>query len=58
MHPAWRGQGHRWAIWQAALALVERHGWQPVFKTARMYAGPAPTLDLARIYGVTSFELG
>lgn len=42
----------------AAVALVERHGWQPVFETARMYAGPAPTLDLARIYGVTSFELG
>jgi len=117
VHPAWRGQGHGWAIWQAAMArlagrtigldgvpaqqdnyrrsgfepagaerlftalradvageepvfldipachpaavaLVERHGWRPVFETARMYAGPAPQLDLARIYGVTSFELG
>ena len=42
----------------AAVALVERHGWRPVFETARMYAGSTPQLDLARIYGVTSFELG
>ena len=46
------------AGYPAAVALVQRHGWQPVFETARMYAGPAPTLDPARIYGVTSFELG
>ena len=42
----------------AAVALVARLGWQPMFETARMYAGPAPDLELARIYGVTSFELG
>ncbi len=42
----------------AALALAARHGLQPVFETARMYAGPAPSLPLNQIYGVTSFELG
>ncbi|MCF3630644.1 GNAT family N-acetyltransferase [Thalassospiraceae bacterium LMO-SO8] len=30
----------------------------PVFETARMYTGPAPTIDIPRIYGVTTFELG
>jgi hypothetical protein len=28
------------------------------FETARMYTGPAPDVDLAGIYGVTTFELG
>lgn len=42
----------------AAVALAKRHGLEPVFETARMYRGPAPTLPLANIYGITSFELG
>ncbi|HEX6979490.1 MAG TPA: GNAT family N-acetyltransferase [Alphaproteobacteria bacterium] len=42
----------------AAVALAERHGMTPVFETARMYTGPAPAVDLARVFGVTSFELG
>jgi hypothetical protein len=29
-----------------------------VFATARMYTGPAPAIDLDRVFGVTSFELG
>ncbi|MBA4741611.1 MAG: GNAT family N-acetyltransferase [Azoarcus sp.] len=41
-----------------ALALVARHGMHPQFETARMYAGPAPTLPVERIYGMTSFEIG
>ena len=41
-----------------ALRLAERDGLKPVFETARMYTGPAPDLPLARLYGVTSFELG
>ena len=41
-----------------ALALVRRHGMSAVFETARMYTGPAPSLPMARLYGVTSFELG
>ncbi len=42
----------------AAVALAERRGMQRVFETARMYAGPAPELPVARIFGVTSFEIG
>jgi len=41
-----------------ALALVNRHGMEPVFDTARMYRGKAPQLPLQRIFGITSFELG
>ncbi|ORE98192.1 GNAT family N-acetyltransferase [Aurantimonas sp. 22II-16-19i] len=42
----------------AAIALAERHGLKPVFETARMVKGEAPSLPLAEIFGVTSFELG
>lgn len=44
----------------AARRLAEAAGLRPVFETARMYAGPrpAPDLPLARIFGITSFELG
>jgi GNAT superfamily N-acetyltransferase len=42
----------------AAQALAHAQGLQPVFHTARMYAGPAPALALERVFGVTSFELG
>ncbi|WP_346838940.1 GNAT family N-acetyltransferase [Microbulbifer sp. SAOS-129_SWC] len=41
-----------------ACALVQRHGMEKVFETARMYLGEAPQLPLQRLYGVTSFELG
>ncbi|MCG8508487.1 MAG: GNAT family N-acetyltransferase [Rhodospirillales bacterium] len=40
------------------LALARDLGLKPVFETARMYTGPAPQIDLGRIFGVTSFELG
>ena len=39
-------------------ALAARHDLQPVFETARMYAGGALALPLQHIYGITSFELG
>lgn len=42
----------------AARALVLRRGMTQVFATARMYTGPAPAIDLDRVFGVTSFELG
>ena len=42
----------------AARALAARHGLQPVFETARMYAGGMLALPLDRIYGITTFELG
>lgn len=41
-----------------ALALAQRYGMQQVFGTARMYCNGAPELPLARIFGITSFELG
>jgi hypothetical protein len=30
----------------------------PAFETARMYTGPTPPIPLAKLFGVTSFELG
>lgn len=42
----------------AATALARGLGLAPVFETARMWRGPAPAEDLARSFGVASFELG
>ncbi|MFH8889413.1 GNAT family N-acetyltransferase [Streptomyces sp. NPDC017949] len=42
----------------AATALAAGLGLAPVFETARMYTGAAPELDLGRLYGITSLELG
>ncbi len=42
----------------AALDLAKAYGLSPVFETARMYRGAAPSLPIDRIYGVTTFELG
>jgi hypothetical protein len=41
-----------------AVKLAERHGMSPSFETARMYTGPAWPIPMARLYGVTTFELG
>jgi len=41
-----------------AVALAQAHGLQPVFETARMYTGAIRPLRLARVFGVTTFELG
>jgi GNAT superfamily N-acetyltransferase len=43
---------------QEAVTLVQRLGLVPVFETARMYTGAIPRLQLKRVYGVTTFELG
>jgi len=43
---------------KAAVRLAEELGLKPAFETARMYTGPEPKIDLARLYGVTTFELG
>jgi Acetyltransferase (GNAT) domain len=42
----------------AGRALATRHGMTPVFSTVRMYDGPPPVLELERIFGVTTLELG
>jgi GNAT superfamily N-acetyltransferase len=41
-----------------AVALAEDLGLVPVFETARMYTGAIPQLQLERVFGVTTFELG
>ena len=41
-----------------ATALAAALGLSPAFETARMYRGPAPAIDLGRLYGVATFELG
>jgi len=42
----------------AAMDFVRRHRMEEVFGCARMYLGPAPDVAHARIFGVTTFELG
>jgi hypothetical protein len=41
-----------------AVALAQAHGLAPVFETARMYTGPIRPLQLSRVFGVATFELG
>ncbi|MGI9368465.1 MAG: GNAT family N-acetyltransferase [Ruegeria sp.] len=41
-----------------AFALAEKLELEKVFETARMYSDHEPDIDLNRIFGVTSFELG
>ena len=43
---------------RAAAALVQRYNMRPVFETIRMYRGPAPEIDLDKVFGVTTLELG
>ncbi|MBI4974073.1 GNAT family N-acetyltransferase [Candidatus Roizmanbacteria bacterium] len=41
-----------------AVNLAQKYHLLPIFKTARMYTREPPTLDLKKIFGVTTFELG
>jgi len=41
-----------------AVALTKRHKMKPMFETARMYTKEPPKIDLNKIFGVTTFELG
>ncbi|WP_170331601.1 GNAT family N-acetyltransferase [Ruegeria arenilitoris] len=43
---------------EAAFALATKLGLEKVFETARMYSNYKPDIDLSRIFGVTTFELG
>ncbi len=43
---------------KAAEALVKEHDLEEVFVTVRMYTGAEPEMDMDKIFGVTSFELG
>lgn len=42
----------------AVAAWARAQGLEPTFPTARMYRGPAPSLDLSRLYGLTALEVG
>jgi ribosomal protein S18 acetylase RimI-like enzyme len=42
----------------AAVALAQQYGMTSVFETARMYTKAAPPVPLARVFGITTFELG
>jgi Acetyltransferase (GNAT) domain len=42
----------------AAQKLIRELSLSPVFETARMYTGPDPVVDLSKLFGVTTFELG
>lgn len=43
---------------EPAMRFAESLGMHQVFGTARMYNGPAPDIQLDRIFGITTFELG
>lgn len=43
---------------RAAVDLALSLGLAPMFETARMYRGPAPQIDTAKVFGITTFELG
>jgi GNAT superfamily N-acetyltransferase len=46
------------AVNREAVALAKDFGLVPVFETARMYTGAIPQVQLDRVFGVTTFELG
>lgn len=41
-----------------ALSLMTKYGATSIFECARMYHGPEPQIDMNRVYGITTFELG
>lgn len=43
---------------QEAIQLVKDHGARYVFECARMYYGTPPSMDIHKVYGITTFELG
>jgi GNAT superfamily N-acetyltransferase len=43
---------------QDAVTLTERYNMKVSFETARMYTGEMPDIQVNRLFGVTSFEIG
>jgi len=41
-----------------AVEMIAHLGLEPVFHTARMYRGPDAPLDVERVFGITTLELG
>ncbi|MEO7223591.1 MAG: GNAT family N-acetyltransferase [Devosia sp.] len=46
------------ALNEPAVQLGRNRGLTPSFETARMYRGPAPTIPIGQVFGITSLELG
>ncbi|MBE0639579.1 MAG: GNAT family N-acetyltransferase, partial [Bacteroidales bacterium] len=42
----------------AAVELVKKYNATYVFECARMYYGKAPEMDIQKVFGITTFELG
>ncbi len=42
----------------SALELVEKYDARYVFECARMYLGKPPAMNIKKVFGITSFELG
>lgn len=43
---------------RAAVALVEKYNAEYIFECARMYYGNPPDVDINKVFGITTFELG
>ncbi len=43
---------------KAAVTLANKYRMKPMFETARMYTKQLPVIDLDKVFGVTTFELG
>jgi len=43
---------------QAAVDIAMKYDMKKVFETARMYSKYEPLIDINKIFGITSFELG
>jgi len=41
-----------------AQIIIEKYNAEYVFECARMYLGPVPQMEIDKIYGITTFELG
>ncbi len=41
-----------------AINLMKKYDAKSMFECARMYHGPEPQVDIDRVYGITTFELG
>lgn len=43
---------------KAAVDLIKKYNAKYIFECARMYYGKPPSVDIAKIFGITTFELG
>ncbi|NOR86794.1 MAG: GNAT family N-acetyltransferase, partial [Bacteroidales bacterium] len=41
-----------------AVNLIKKYQAKYVFECARMYLGPAPNIEMDKVFGITSFEAG